>query len=537
MTRDERFEDLWTAFLEGELDAAGFEELQQLLVSDPELLRRAADLYGEHRLLGLALQPDEQDRFLRETMTRALRDREGFVSAVSESVRQGSVPKKSRFRRVVGYAGVAAAAVLVSLGVQRAFSTPPAAPPEPVATLVRAPGAKWDRDRVLPEGSRLLQGRLRLLEGAAAIQFDSGAVMLLSAPADLELESRGRALLRSGKVTVEASEAYGFTVRTPAGEAVDLGTEFAVAVDPGGATELHVLQGEVSWTGPSGSSPTRVLQTGQALRFDSAAAGEGKAVPLAGPGFQELLRAIRPEPAQKSLIAYEGFEYPAGEREPAQASGGFGWKGPWRLRTSEETKNDRDTSTTFLIDADSLSGPWALPPARGGALHFPPARSFRVRTLAEPIDLGRDAVTYVSFLVRQEPVRDRELPFFRLTFRSSQDFPNQVVGFGMPPQRRPAIYRNRDNFNSSVSFEAGPLWLWVCKIASRREGPDEVFLRIYRPDEALGSLEPSAWTQTTGPFVSDARLDLLLITGTGPGHQWVDELRIGRTWDSVTRQE
>jgi anti-sigma factor RsiW len=44
MTRDERFDELWTDFLEGELDAAGFDELEQLLASDPALARRAADL-------------------------------------------------------------------------------------------------------------------------------------------------------------------------------------------------------------------------------------------------------------------------------------------------------------------------------------------------------------------------------------------------------------------------------------------------------------------------------------------------------------
>src|ERR1043165_6930619 len=137
------------------------------------------------------------------------------------------------------------------LGVQRLLFPTPAAPAQPVATMVRSQGARWDREGALPEGSRLLQGRLRLTEGRAAIQFDSGAVMLLSGPADLDLESRGRALLRSGKVTVEASEAYGFTVRTAAGEVVDLGTEFAVAVESTGATEVHVLQGEVSWTGRS----------------------------------------------------------------------------------------------------------------------------------------------------------------------------------------------------------------------------------------------------------------------------------------------
>src|SRR6185436_8360640 len=212
MTPDERFEELWTAYLEGDLDAAGFDELQQNLAADPELLRRAADLYGEHRLLGLIHQGDDADRFVRSTLTRARQDREGFVAAVSDSVRPPAAPRR---RRVLGYVAVAAAAALLSIAAQRLLATPPAPAPGPVATLLRAEGARWEREGVLAEGRRLLQGRLRLLEGKAAILYDSGAVMVLAGPADLDLESRGRALLHSGKVTVEASEAYGFTIRTP----------------------------------------------------------------------------------------------------------------------------------------------------------------------------------------------------------------------------------------------------------------------------------------------------------------------------------
>jgi hypothetical protein len=514
MTPNERFEELWTGFLEGELDPAGFDELEQLLASDPSLARHAADLYGEHRLLGLTHQSD--DRFVRETVDRARRDREGFVDSV---VRNAS-PRPPRLPRAIGYLGAAAAAFLLSLGLQLLPSVPPAGP---VATLLRADGARWDRHGVLPQGQRLLQGRLRLLEGSAALLFDSGAVMVLTGPTDLDLESRGRALLRSGKVTVEASEAYGFTVGTPRGDAVDLGTEFAVAVESGGATEVHVLQGEVAWERPS--EKARVLQTGQAVRFDSGS--EGRVVPLTGKGFKELLQSIRPEPGGKALVVYEGFDYPAGRIEPAQASGGLGFKGPWRVRTAEEAGRDPDPSTAMSIQSDGLS--------RGGSLLFPAARTFRIRPLAEPLDLGRDDVTYVSFLLRQESVAPREESFFRLTFRPSDNFTGHVVGFGMPPTRRPAIYRNRDNFNSSVSFEAGTVQFWVCKIASRRNGPDEVFLRIFRPDEQVGAFEPAAWTNQTTPFESDVRLDLLVITGTGQGRQWFDELRIGKTWESVTR--
>jgi len=524
MTPDERFEELWTAYLEGDLDAAGFDELQQKLAGDPELRRHAADLYEEHRLLGLLHQGDDADRFVVATLARARQDREGFVTAVSGSVRP------VRRARVRGYLAAAAAAFLLSIGVQRFLSTAPAPPPGPVATLLRADGARWDREGVLPEGRRLLQGRLRLLDGKAAILFDGGAVMVLAGPADLDLESRGRALLRSGKVTVEASEAYGFTVRTPRGEVVDLGTEFAVEVESGGATEVHVLQGEVAWERPADRAKSRLLQTGQAVRFDSTA--EGRAVPLTDKGFKELMQSIRPEPGPKALIVYEGFEYPAGSIEPGQAAGGFGFKGPWRVRTPDEAGRDPDPSTAMSIQPDSLNGPGG---SRGGSLRFPAARTFRIRPLAEPIDLGRDEVTYVGFRMRQEPETGGEPSFFRLTFRSSEDFRNGVIGFGMPPQRRPSLYRDRDNFNSPVAFESGPVYFCVLKMAARRDGPDEAFLKIFRPGEPVGTLEPASWTNQTTPFSSNARLDLLVVTGTGQSPQSFDELRIGRTWESVTK--
>jgi FecR-like protein len=524
MTPNERFEELWTDFFEGELDAAGLEELQQMLSADPALARHAADLYGEHRLLGLAHQTD--DRFAKDTLARAFRDREGFVADV---VRHAA-PRPSRVRRVLGYVAVAAAAFLLSLGVQQVLSAPP---PEPVATLILATGARWSGHGVLPEGQRLLQGRHRLLEGTAAIRFDSGAIMLLAGPSDLVLESRARAVLHSGRVTVEASEAYGFTVGTPKGEAVDLGTEFAVAVESSGATEVHVLQGEVAWERPS--EKTRLLQTGQAVRFDSG--HEGRAVPLSGRGVKELMLSMEPEPSKKTLTAYEGFDYPAGSIESSRASGGFGFAGPWRVRTPEEQAKDADPSTALGIGPASLQGPWALPSPSGGALVLPAGRTFRIRPLAEPIDLGKDGVTYVSFLMRQDPVAVGDQSFFRLTFRSSEDFWNRAIGFGMPPLRRPSLYRNRENFNSSVPFETGPVQLWVCKIAAQRHGPDQVFHRIFRVDETVASLEPAVWTNQTTPFESDMKLDLVLVTGTGRGRQEFDELRIGRTWASVTRKE
>jgi hypothetical protein len=49
----ERFEILWTDYLEGVLDPAGMAVLDALLAADERLVARAADLYQTHRQLGL----------------------------------------------------------------------------------------------------------------------------------------------------------------------------------------------------------------------------------------------------------------------------------------------------------------------------------------------------------------------------------------------------------------------------------------------------------------------------------------------------
>ena len=50
----------------------------------------------------------------------------------------------------------------------------------------------------------------------------------------------------TGKVTANVPpRAIGFRIDTPDMEVIDLGTEFALRVDPAGESRLHVLEGEV----------------------------------------------------------------------------------------------------------------------------------------------------------------------------------------------------------------------------------------------------------------------------------------------------
>ncbi|MEX2580463.1 MAG: FecR domain-containing protein [Verrucomicrobiales bacterium] len=142
---------------------------------------------------------------------------------------------------------IAAAAVavisLVALSWVRR-STPPAA----FATMEHTEAARWESgDLPTADGARLGAGRLRLAEGLATISFDSGAEVVLEAPAELELVDGTTCVLSSGTAVAEVAEsAHGFTIDTPTAHVIDHGTRFAVNVNSTtGATQTQVFDGAV----------------------------------------------------------------------------------------------------------------------------------------------------------------------------------------------------------------------------------------------------------------------------------------------------
>ncbi|MGI9243040.1 MAG: FecR domain-containing protein, partial [Verrucomicrobiales bacterium] len=88
----------------------------------------------------------------------------------------------------------------------------------------------------------------KLTSGIATIRFNSGAEVMLEAPAHLVIESPMRAKLLAGSAVIDVPEsAIGFVIETPDGYAVDHGTQFAVSVDRGGRkSDFEVLEGEIS---------------------------------------------------------------------------------------------------------------------------------------------------------------------------------------------------------------------------------------------------------------------------------------------------
>ncbi|MEN8716396.1 MAG: FecR domain-containing protein [Verrucomicrobiales bacterium] len=138
-------------------------------------------------------------------------------------------------------AGVMLTALLISV-----FVRPNS--PKPVAMIESISGAAWEGTLNITDRSELPPGVLRLKAGMANIRFNSGALVVLEAPAEFKIESAMRSRLISGKALVEAPEsAHGFVMATPHGFVTDHGTRFSVSVDEAGAeAKCEVLEGEIS---------------------------------------------------------------------------------------------------------------------------------------------------------------------------------------------------------------------------------------------------------------------------------------------------
>lgn len=141
--------------------------------------------------------------------------------------------------------------------------------PQPLASVVEMEEAEWSPDSSAFAGSKkLTAGMLNLRRGTARLEMGCGARVSLRAPATLELIDSKAVRLLGGAMTVIAPDsAVGFRVLTPTADVVDLGTEFSVAVDAAGATEVHVSRGVVV-TRSTGSEAVVPILQGEAGRID-----------------------------------------------------------------------------------------------------------------------------------------------------------------------------------------------------------------------------------------------------------------------------
>jgi hypothetical protein len=207
-----------------------------------------------------------------------------------------------------------------------ASARPLAARPEDnVAWLVNAQDCRWAAAESEMPGRDMRAGKLlRLQAGLAEIEFDRGARVILQGPAEFVLVSGSEARLVHGTLTAHVpTTARGFTILSPRGKVVDLGTEFGLSVDDDGQTTVRVFNGLVAAfplsSEPQNRSPVTIAQD-QTARID------GRQVSLkptqGEPSSPRFIRSIEPPRvvAPRTLLLDFGNEV-AGSLQDAQGRG------------------------------------------------------------------------------------------------------------------------------------------------------------------------------------------------------------------------
>lgn len=185
------------------------------------------------------------------------------------------------WRWAVGALAAAAAIVLLfwfNPLPKRGHIPTAAQPSECIAQLTGSKDCQWaNSTSSVPSGGRLHKGqRVELAKGFAEITFDSGAQVVLEGPASFDARSAWEAGLNHGTLKANVPlQAIGFRISNPAVEVVDLGTEFSMSADAGGAAEVLVLKGEVEAKSTATADRTAIsLKGGESRRFATSGVSE-----------------------------------------------------------------------------------------------------------------------------------------------------------------------------------------------------------------------------------------------------------------------
>lgn len=256
------FERLLAKLIEDALDPSEVVHLGALIESDATLRRR----YLEHC-----------------QMHALLRSEHGLLTAWSSLGRDGepvasAVPRRPAWRTATLVLAIAASLLVAVGSVWWPRVRRPAAPYRGaiVATLAHSVGASFayglNGETSPAEGSHFRQGVYELQKGLVEIEYRSGAMLVVEAPATFELVDDSFVRMEDGRVAAHVPEAaVGFRIESPGATVIDLGTDFAVQAVRNQESEVHVFQGEVlvDLHGNIGQSsdPLRLV-TGEATRVD-----------------------------------------------------------------------------------------------------------------------------------------------------------------------------------------------------------------------------------------------------------------------------
>jgi len=215
--------------------------------------------------------------------------------------------------------------------------------------------------------------------------------------------------------------------------------------------------------------------------------------------------------------------------------------GPWGGGFARAV-NDKQPDRIALNVSESLIRGSSEASLGGSFDHVGFAKYFR--RLATPVRLDADGVYYFSYLLRREGPPLDPLNDVSIQLRQSEELASDQrdatidlrkrLNFGVDRTNELYMHLERIGRRMPLPLSYGETYLLVAKVVASSVHDDQVFLRVYGPQEPVDQGEPASWSSVGPPIHSDLIFDWLEIHINSFTRQTIDEIRIGTTWASVT---
>src|SRR5262249_28095868 len=129
------------------------------------------------------------------------------------------------------------------------------------------------------------------------------------------------------------------------------------------------------------------------------------------------------------------------------------------------------------------------------------------RKLATPVRLDTDGVYFLSYLFRRHGPQADPLNAVAVLLRPddeiSKDESWRRLNVGVGGWTQLFTHLQRVGSRTPLPLRYGETYLLVAKITASAANPDQVFMRVYGPDEPIERDEPGSWSVVGPPFQSD----------------------------------
>lgn len=258
---------------------------------------------AKKRLAALVNQSDEASQiYLEHCQMHAMLGQSSLLASFKAEPPPTETPVERQvyqdtgaLRSWVSMAVAACIMFMIGLAAAKFFgSGGDATSPNPqIASVESMNGAATFNGVTLEDGVAVSTGKLSVQTGSIDLRFDHGTTLLVEGPTELTIDSDMQVSLKRGRLAARVSDdAHGFTVLGPDSAVIDLGTEFAMAVqDDRSWVEVYDGAVDVALLNEDGQAwKSRELTASGPVRMD---ASNGKildeAPPIALPRLAEVL--------------------------------------------------------------------------------------------------------------------------------------------------------------------------------------------------------------------------------------------------------